>query len=177
MKRRNAAAPDATDEEFPLCITCTCKLAHENLTIKWGRGGVARSVKGNTNCWYNLFKFIVQGLGEDSETQFLRHWNATAKKWGKRDWSYDKVQKSMALWAAYCGVDDEPVNNCWARKTYRIRCSEYILCMNDIVLHVVILLVTLGLRDLQLPAASVMAVTGHKSEAQMRRDYNVMASL
>ena len=124
VKRRNAAAPDAVDEEFPLCITCTCKLGHSDIIIKWGRGGVAQSVKGNTYCWYNLFKFVAQGLGEDSETQVLRHWNATEKKWGTRYWSYDKVQKSMALWAAYCGVDQEPVNNCWARKTYRIQCSK-----------------------------------------------------
>ena len=31
---------------------------------------------------------------------------------------------------------------------------------------------TTALRDLQLPAARVMAVSGHKSEIQMRRDYH-----
>ena len=38
-------------------------------------------------------------------------------------------------------------------------------------------LVTTALRDLQLPAAQVMAVTGHRSELQMRRDYRLMQLL
>ena len=38
-------------------------------------------------------------------------------------------------------------------------------------------MVTTALRDLQLPAAQVMAVTGHRSELQMRRDYHVMQIL
>ena len=38
-------------------------------------------------------------------------------------------------------------------------------------------MVTTALRDLQLPAAQVMAVTGHRSELQMRRDYHLMQLL
>ena len=119
VKRRNAAAPDAIDEEFPLCIICTCKLGHKKFAIKWERGGVASSVEGNTLCWFSLFEYIVQGLAEDSDAHLLRHWNQTEKTWGKKLWSYDKIQKSMALWADYCGIDGEIVNNCWARKSYR----------------------------------------------------------
>ena len=36
-----------------------------------------------------------------------------------------------------------------------------------------VLLVTVGLVDMQLPCGSVMQVTGHKNEAQMRRDYHI----
>ena len=37
-------------------------------------------------------------------------------------------------------------------------------------------MVTTCLRDMQLPAATVMAVSGHKSEIQMRQDYGAPAS-
>ena len=38
----------------------------------------------------------------------------------------------------------------------------------------IVLLITIGLEDMQLSTSAVMQVTGHKNESQMRRDYHTL---
>ena len=72
----------------------------------------------------------------------------------------------------YVGLDNaENVNNMWARKTFTTRAITDRLCEIPTVFKLIRYQCITHTVDIQLPAAQVMAVTGHKSEVQMRRDY------
>lgn len=118
-KRRNAVNPTTPDSISQLSIICTCRGGgHRPLIITWKTDGTPREVIGDIECWYNLFQFCRGGQGPQSTSNIMRIWNKRERQFGKKSWSADRVQKSIAKWARYCGVG-RSANNTWARQTYR----------------------------------------------------------
>ena len=157
-KVRNGPNPTAPDEVSELTIVCTCPGIHQPLGIDWKVDGTVKYLFGCTTCWFNLFTFIRLGQDLDCPDRFLRSWNKRAKGPGTVFWSADRITGAIQRWCSYSGLDLPAANNTWARKTYRTT--------------ITVLLCTMGLVEMQLPSAAVMAITGHKSEKQMRADYH-----
>ena len=164
-KTRNASGPTAPNQVVFCTIVCTCKGHHEPLMVQYKQDGNTHVVMGNAHCWFNLFWHVRDMQIHDGP--LMRVWNCRARSFGNSQWGADRIRTAIATWCAYCGVTRQGANNTWCRKTYRTSTG----IMSYRYLRTQVLLITTGLRDMQLPTPAVMAVTGHRSEAQMRRDY------
>ena len=63
-------------------------------------------------------------------TSILRHWHVRKKNYGTKNVSEASIDKAtvcnwkmnrMGAWSKYCGIENERINNAWARKTYSDR--------------------------------------------------------
>ena len=123
------------------------------------RGNPKGDVRGNIWCWLGAFEYVVKDAVPGQK--LLTHYNKRAKRFGtkpiaskaSRSWSGEvpPVQKLLHVFCNHAGIERaESINNMWAGKSFANT--------------------TLG--DLQLPASTVMSITGHKSEQTMRKYYH-----
>ena len=110
-------------------------------------------IVGNQLCWYGNFEFLTRDL-EDPTQKLLQQYNKRAKRFGKVNVGDKPAKKSLNQWCNYCGIRTETINNMWARKT----------------------MINMALHELLLPEQQVMNLSGHKSAAQMRKDYCTVRS-
>jgi hypothetical protein len=123
-------------------------------------------------CWYGQLCFLTEHLKGNPEHELFQTFNKHDRKWGSRPFGKAKIDKALRAMCNYVGLDNaENVNNMWARKTFTTRAITDRLCEIPTVFKLIRYQCITHTVDIQLPAAQVMAVTGHKSEVQMRRDY------
>ena len=110
-------------------------------------GNPKGDVRGNIWCWLGAFEYVVKDAVPGKK--LLTHYNKRHKRFGTkaiaskagRSWKGEvpPVQKLLHVFCNLAGIDRaESINNMWARKSFANT--------------------TLG--DLQLPASTVMSITG-----------------
>ena len=149
VKSRNGSRPFTVEETSCLTIACCCKGHHEPLKVDLNqKGELKQPVTGNELCWFGNFELLVSHI-QDPEQMLLQRWNVRKKRFGKQNLGRRFVRSALSRFCQFVGVKNGKINNMWARKTF----------------------VQVGLKEMQLPAQTVMEVTGHRSEKQMRADY------
>ena len=123
------------------------------------QGNPKGEVKGNIWCWLGEFEYVTKDA--EPGKKLLTHYNKRKKRFGTKAIAAKSgrgskkevppVQKALFSFCQLAGVERaENINNMWARKSFANT--------------------TLG--DLQMPASTVMTITGHKSEKTMRKYYH-----
>ena len=186
VKNRNATNPSRLSDEFELVIPCLCDKEHDPIDIEWdNEGNPVGAVNGNMHCWYGLFDYLTKDL-QDQTQKLIQNFNITERKFSsKQNRSNKKIKKTISNWCKMCGVfrcsfdnhhksidtDQPSANNCWARKTL-INSTNARITSQGARMHQILALITRGLDECQLNANRIMAISGHRSEKQMRKDYN-----
>ena len=128
------------------------------------QGNPKGEVRGNIWCWLGAFEYVVKDAVPGKK--LLTHYNKRDKRFGtkpiaskaSRSWKGEvpPVQKLLQVFCKHAGIQRaETINIMWARKSFANT--------------------TLG--ELQLPASTVMSITGHKSEQTMRKYYHQTVAL
>ena len=91
---------------------------------------------------------------ENPNQKLLQIYNKREKRYGKVNVGDKVAKKALLEWCDYCGIRKDRLNNMWARKT----------------------MINTALHELLLPEQMVMNLSGHKSAAQMRKDYCIGSS-
>ncbi len=126
------------------------------------KGNPKGDIKGNVDCWLGELEYVIKDATEGK--RLVSYYNKRQKRFGsqavgakpsnkgaKKSRELPCTQKIIAKFCQLAGVQrSESINNMWARKSFANT--------------------TLG--DLQMPAATVMSITGHKSEQTLRTYYH-----
>ena len=119
-------------------------------------------IEGNVECWLGSFEYCVKDAKPG--VKLFTSYNKRLKQFGSKPIGHKPsgkksktprevppTQKLLATYCALAGVErGERINNMWARKSFADT--------------------TLGV--LQMPAQTVMPITGHKSEQTLRQYYH-----
>ena len=129
-----------------------------------GKGNPKGVVKGNIWCWLGEFEYVTKDAKPGKK--LLTYYNKRKKCFGSKTIAVKSgretkseippVQKVLYKYCQLAGVQRaERINNMWARKSFA----------------------NTALGDLQMPASTVMTITGHKSEKTMRKYYHQLVTL
>ena len=125
-------------------------------------GNPKGDIQGNVACWLGLLEYVTKDAVPGKK--LITYYNKRDKKFGpkpigtkpnkkpkKKPYEMPTTQKIFSRYCELAGVErSESINNMWARKSFANT--------------------TLG--DLQMPAPTVMSITGHKSEQTLRNYYH-----